>query len=142
MSDWFPGPRTGQLAMGRNWISIINAPVDPPNWSIPTAKITELITVFDTAQDIFLKASSDSERTPVVTAQCNAAFKALEDAMRFMKAHWFLVPPLLEADLISLGLKPDEPPPPQPPPRGPPPTGPAGPRPPPTPGPRPSPKRT
>jgi hypothetical protein len=91
--------------MARNWISIINAPVDPPDWGIPAAQITELITLFDTAQDIFLKASSGSERTPVVTAQCGMAFKALAAKMRFIKNHYFLVPPLTDADMISLGLK-------------------------------------
>jgi hypothetical protein len=96
--------------MARNWISIINAPVDPPNWGIPPASITELITLFDAAQDIFLKIQSETERTKVVTAQCNAAFEAQGDAMRVMKARFFHVPPLTEADLVSLGLKPASPP--------------------------------
>jgi hypothetical protein len=94
--------------MARNWISIINAPVDPPDWGIPPAQITDLITLFDAAQDILLKAQSDTERTKVVTAQCNAAFKALVKRLRFIKAHYFLMPPLTEADLIALGLKPPD----------------------------------
>jgi hypothetical protein len=92
--------------MARNWISIITAPVNPPNWGIPAAQITAFITVFDAAQAALLRVQSDTERTPVATAQCNTAFKALRDAMRFMKNHYFLVPPLTEADLVSLGLKP------------------------------------
>jgi hypothetical protein len=32
--------------MARNRISIINAPVDPPDWGIPAAQITAFVTVF------------------------------------------------------------------------------------------------
>jgi hypothetical protein len=95
--------------MARNWISIINPPQNPPNWGIPPAQITEFVTLFDAAQDILLKASSESERTRVVTAQCNAAFKALTAKMRYLKKHFFLVPPLSQMDLVSLGLKPEDP---------------------------------
>jgi hypothetical protein len=108
-TDWLPHSREAQLAMARNWISIVHAPQNPPDWGIPAAQITELITLFEAAQVILMKASSETERTPVVTAQCNAAFKALEDKMRFFKSHYFLLPPLTEADLISLGLKPRDP---------------------------------
>jgi hypothetical protein len=94
--------------MARNWISIVNPPQTPPDWGIPAAQITELVALFNTAQYILLQASSESERTPVVTAQCNAAFKTLEAKMRFFKKHYFLVPPLTEADLVSLGLKPPD----------------------------------
>jgi hypothetical protein len=83
-------------------------PVSPPDWGIPAAEITAFVTLFDAAQTILLKASSETERTTVVTAQCNAAFKALTDKMRFFKNHYFLIPPLLEPDLISLGLKPGD----------------------------------
>jgi hypothetical protein len=92
--------------MARNWISVINPPQNPPNWGIPAAQITAFITVFDAARTALPKVQSDTERTPVATAQCNAAFKALRDTMRFIKAHYFLVPPLAESDLASLGLKP------------------------------------
>jgi hypothetical protein len=92
--------------MARNWISIVNPPVSPPDWGIPPAQITDLVTIHSTAQIILEKAENDAERTVVVTAQCNAAFKSLTDKMRFFKKHYFLIPPLTDADLISLGLKP------------------------------------
>jgi hypothetical protein len=95
--------------MARNWISIIHAPQNPPDWGIPDAQITEFVTLFNTAQTALLKAQSETERTPVVTAQCNAAFKALTDKMRFIKAHYFLIPPLSPEDLVALGLKPEDP---------------------------------
>jgi hypothetical protein len=61
--------------MARNWISIINAPVSPPDWDIPVAEITEFSTCFDAAEAALQKAQNEAERTMVLTAQCNAAFK-------------------------------------------------------------------
>jgi hypothetical protein len=92
--------------MARNWISIINNPVSPPNWGIPPVQMTEFVTLYDTADTVLQKAENDTERTMVVTAQCNAAFIALTEKIRFIKNHYFLLPPLTEADLVSLGLKP------------------------------------
>jgi hypothetical protein len=91
--------------MARNWISIINPPQNPPDWGIPPAQTTEFVALFNTAQYVLLQASSETERTPVVTAQCALAFKALAAKMRFLKNHYYLVPPLTDPDLISLGLK-------------------------------------
>ncbi|MDR2739195.1 MAG: hypothetical protein LBB68_05125, partial [Treponema sp.] len=59
--DWLPRARTEQLAMARNWISIINAPVNPPNWGIPPAQITAFVTVFDAADAALLRIQSDTE---------------------------------------------------------------------------------
>jgi hypothetical protein len=67
--------------------------------------MTDFAALFTTAEAILQKAKSDTERTIVVTAQCNTAFKALTNKMRFIKKHYFLLPPLTESDLISLGLK-------------------------------------
>jgi hypothetical protein len=100
--------------MARNWISIIHAPGTTPPWGIPQALVTDFVSTFNDAQAALLKAQSETERTVVVTAQCNAAFKALEDAMRFMKSHYFLVPPLTESDIVSLGLRLKDPPTPSP----------------------------
>jgi hypothetical protein len=36
------------------------------------------------------------------------AFKALVAKMRFLKNHYYLIPPLTDPDLVSLGLKPDD----------------------------------
>jgi hypothetical protein len=94
--------------MARNWISIINAPGTTPPWGIPPAQVTEFVTLFDAAEAALLKASSDTERTKVVTAQCSAAFKDLVAKLRFIKKHYFLAPPLTETDLAGLGLKPED----------------------------------
>jgi alpha-beta hydrolase superfamily lysophospholipase len=94
-TDWLSHSREAQLAMARNWTSVIPQKVSA--WAIPSAQLTELVSFFNTAQAALLKAQSDADRTSVVTAQCNAAFKALTDKMRFFKKHYLFVPPLTEA---------------------------------------------
>jgi hypothetical protein len=108
-TDWLPGRREEQLSMARNWMLIIRnfGPTNP--WNIPDAQVTELRDLHDAAETIFQQAQS-SERTPVITAECKVAFDALTEKMRFFKSHYFLLPPLTAADLISLGLKPRDPP--------------------------------
>jgi hypothetical protein len=91
--------------MAQNWMEVLT-PAKLTAWGIPTEEYNEFGTLVFTARDALQKAQSETERTPVVTAQCNAAFKALTDKMRFFKSHYFLVPPLTEADLVSLGIKP------------------------------------
>jgi hypothetical protein len=53
-------------------------------------------------------AKNETTRTPVATAQCKEAFDVLIAAMRDMKRRYFLSPPLLDSDFISLGLKPHD----------------------------------
>jgi hypothetical protein len=52
--------------------------------------------------------AQSSDRTPVITEQCRAAFEAMVSKMRFFHGHYFLVPPLDNAALISLGLTPKD----------------------------------
>jgi hypothetical protein len=49
-----------------------------------------------------------AERTAVTTAQCKEAFDSLIALMRSIKARRFFTPPLSDADLVSLGLKPKD----------------------------------
>jgi hypothetical protein len=44
----------------------------------------------------------------VATARCKEAFDALTGFMRDFKRRYFLTPPLLPSDLVSLGLKPHD----------------------------------
>jgi hypothetical protein len=107
-SDWLPGKREQQLAMASNWIIVIlnHGPSNP--WNIPPAELTALQDMEKNARIILAKAQS-SARTPVITVECREAFNALTSKMRFFKGHYFLVPPLTEADLASLGLSPRAP---------------------------------
>ncbi|MDR2552581.1 MAG: hypothetical protein LBD31_05390, partial [Treponema sp.] len=107
--DWLPHTREGQLAMARDWITLLGATGGKAAaWGIPTTVLTELGTVWSTAQGALDTAMNETTRTPVTTAQCREAFAALVDKMRDLKKRYFLTPPLLDSDLVSLGLKPHD----------------------------------
>jgi hypothetical protein len=86
--------------MAKNWGLIL--PVKAAAWGIPDRALTELA---DAAEAALTTAKNETTRTPVATAACKTAFKALKEAMRDLKKRYFFVPPLTEADLIGLGLK-------------------------------------
>jgi hypothetical protein len=86
-----------------NWITYMTSERRTA-WGIPAAQFTELGTLFDAARTVLQKAKDEAQRTPVVTAQCAEAFKALTDKMRFFKSHYFLIPPLSPEDYRALGL--------------------------------------
>jgi hypothetical protein len=100
-----------------NWINYLTTERRTA-WNIPVARFTELGNLYATAQALLQKAKDEAERTHVITVQVQAAFKALEAAMRFFKSHYYLVPPLDETDIASLGLRPKAPPSPIPAPDG------------------------
>jgi hypothetical protein len=93
--------------MGKNWAAILSVKGD--DWNIPAAEVQVLSALVGAADSILAVAENESTRTKVVTAQCRAAFKALEDKMRDIKRRCFFVPPLTDADLIALGLVPGDP---------------------------------
>jgi hypothetical protein len=76
-------------------------------WGVPDDKFAALGTVYGAANTMFQKVTS-AERTATITAQCQAAFNAMADTARDFKRRFFLCPPLTEADLVSLGLKPHD----------------------------------
>ena len=107
--DWLPAGRDGQLSMADDWISVCTT--RQTDWNIPYPAITELTTLRGTAATALETAKNETTRTPVATAQCKEAFDALTAFMRDFKRRYFLSPPLLDSDYISLGLKPHDPPP-------------------------------
>ena len=102
--DWLPASREGQLAMAKDWQSV--AAANAQAWGIPAAVLTELDGLIQAADTALATAQNETTRTPVATAQCRAAFEALDEKMRDMKRRYFLTPPLTDADYIALGLKP------------------------------------
>jgi hypothetical protein len=102
--DWLPADRQGQLDFCHNWISVMDAATRTA-WGIPTDNFTVLGTAYSAAKVLLEKATS-SERTAVITAECQAAFKVMTDTMRDFKRRFFLSPPLQDpADYVRLGLK-------------------------------------
>jgi hypothetical protein len=90
--------------MCRGWIGIMTTEVRTA-WGIPADQFAALGTLFGAAQTLLQKAQS-GDRSPVINEQCREAFEAMTEKMRFFKGHFFLIPPLLNSDLINLGLKP------------------------------------
>jgi hypothetical protein len=89
--NWFPGIRTGQLAMARNRITVTVPKASA--WGLP--HLTELSDLADAVESVLTVAINEATRTPAVTARCKAAFDTLLAKMRCIKNHYFLVPPLL-----------------------------------------------
>jgi hypothetical protein len=105
-TDWLPASRTDQLTMCLNWTVILTADVRTA-WGIPQTQYNELLALYDAAKALLQQAQSNN-RTPVITERCRAAFSALDAKMRFFKSRYFLEPPLIDADIINLGLKPHD----------------------------------
>ena len=103
-TDWLPTTREGQLTMAKDWKAVMTANAAACN--IPAAVITELDTCIQEAETALAAAKNETTRTPVATAQCKAAFDALCAFMRDTKKRFFLVPPLDNPALVSLGLHP------------------------------------
>jgi hypothetical protein len=93
--------------MAADWLSVCIG--KKTAWNIPDAAMEELITLSKAAEAALETAKNETSRTPVATAQCKEAFDALIAFMRDFKRRYFLSPPLLDSDYISLGLKPRDP---------------------------------
>jgi hypothetical protein len=105
--DRLPASREQQLEMADDWISVCTD--KQTDWNIPRPALTELTTLRNTARAALETTKNETTRTPVATAQCKEAFDALIAFMRDFKRRYFLSPPLLDSDYISLGLKPHDP---------------------------------
>ncbi|MDR1466327.1 MAG: hypothetical protein LBI40_01735, partial [Treponema sp.] len=105
-TDWMSGTRSGQLATAKNWVMILKD--KGKVWNVLADETTELTSLTDDADEALAVAKNETTRTPVATAQCRTAFDALTAKMRDIKKRYFYVPPLTQADLVSLGLHPHD----------------------------------
>jgi hypothetical protein len=105
MTDWLPGSRADQLTVASNWITDLTS-ARRTAWGIPQDQYNGLAELHGAAEAVLRKAHDDTQRTPVVTVQCKAAFDILEIKLRFFKKHYLLVPPLAGGDLAAMGLAP------------------------------------
>jgi hypothetical protein len=101
-TDWLPWGRQDQLAMARNWLSIL--PDKAAAWGIPTATVQNLDNLTAAANEA-LSLAITSARNAVINQQVRTAFGELTECMRDIKRRYFFIPPLTEADWVSLGLK-------------------------------------
>jgi hypothetical protein len=101
--DWLPKPRQDILTMTKNWIQTIGGSATV--WSVPLPTVHQLTALAGEAETALADAQNETTRTPVATAHCKEAFKALENHMRDLKKRYLYVPPLTDAGLVSLDLK-------------------------------------
>ncbi|MDR2184762.1 MAG: hypothetical protein LBO80_03710, partial [Treponema sp.] len=107
-NDWLPHRRADQLTMCDNWIIYMTA-ARRTAWGVPQDQFTGLANLYDAAKELLRQALDEDERTRVITARCQAAFKALTAQQRFFKDRYFKMPPLDEGDIAALGLKTPDP---------------------------------
>jgi len=103
---WLPGKREDQLAMVEVWNNVLTEKA--AGWGVPTADVNDLRLLTANADDAIVRVNNKATCTPVIRVQCRAAFEELVAKMRYIKKHYFLVPPLTNADLVSLGLRPED----------------------------------
>jgi len=101
-TDWLPWGRTEQLAMAKNWLNILETKA--PAWGIPPATVENLDNL-TAAAAAALGLAVTAARNAVINQQVRTAFGALTDCMRDIKRRCFFIPPLTEADWVSLGLR-------------------------------------
>jgi hypothetical protein len=92
--------------MAKEWIAVLKT--RGVSWNIDNAKIAEFEDRAEDAETTLAAAMNEATRTPVATAKCKTAFDALAAFMRDMKKRYFYEPPLTDADMASLGLKPHD----------------------------------
>ena len=98
--DWLPGRRVDQLAMAKTWVNILEAG-NQENWHVE--EFDELQNLTKIADELFEEAMY-TDRNVVITARLNTAFNNMIACMRNVKNRRFFVPPLTDADVVSLGL--------------------------------------
>jgi hypothetical protein len=103
-TDWVPTARSVIVAMTDEWIAVCTP--KQAAWNITGPAMTELAARRAAARTALDTAKNETTRTPVANAQCREAFDALIACMRDFKRRYFLSPPLLASDYVSLGLKP------------------------------------
>jgi len=103
-SDWLPASKPAMIEMARNWGTKLAEKKQV--WNVPDSAVANLDGKTDVLET--LAAIPSAERTPTINAQINSAQKALAETMRDVKKRYFFVPPLTDADLVSLGLKPKD----------------------------------
>jgi hypothetical protein len=72
-------------------------------WGIPQELVLQLAACLQTAETVLAKVNS-GECTGADVARCRTVFKELEAKARFMKKHYFLMPPLTPPDFVRLLL--------------------------------------
>jgi hypothetical protein len=102
--DWMPSYRGKQIDMAGAWTGIVLA--NKELWRIFDGDIEKLQAAYAAASSAVMKP--EGSRSKADNAEIKAAMNALVSCMRYIKRCYFHVPPLTDADLIRLGLRPKD----------------------------------
>ena len=103
-SDWLPGTRNEQLAMAGTWVAAITESSEA--WNILPSALSELTTALTAAKNS--NSIPESARNAVTNAQIKIDFDRLTAVMRDIKKRYLYNPPLTDADLAAMELKPKD----------------------------------
>lgn len=103
--DWLARSRNEMLKMAQNWAAQIRLK-GKLIWGISEEKIAEFEETVTNAETEYNRP--EATRTASSNALLKNVFDKLAKDMRDIKRRYFLIPPLTEADFISLGLKPKD----------------------------------
>jgi hypothetical protein len=101
MADWMPKKRQNFVKMAQVWAAAIGR---NPQWGVPQAAADQLGMKVQALTALL--AVQPPERTRIINARIKSAEKELAAVMRDIKKRYFYVPPLANADIVTLGLKP------------------------------------
>jgi len=101
--DWLPRPRDRALAMAADWLKVLQ--IKAAAWGVPAQTVAGLTTAKNAAEAKLALAESP-QGSPMVIAECKAAFADLATRMRDLRRRYFFKPPLEDADFVSLALPP------------------------------------
>jgi hypothetical protein len=96
-----PGIRADRITLAKVWAEKVQAKATA--WGIPEAKVDALDAVIVAIETAV--AAEAQEKSPSKVMAARLADKELQRQMRFMKSHYFLVPPLTSQDCVDLQIK-------------------------------------
>lgn len=102
--DWLPVKRSGKIVMADNWNFMLNEKHE--KWCIPENFVNVFNEKFSELKK--LNGVAKADRSPSINLKLRIAEKELVTIMRDIKRRYFFVPPLNDADMVSLGLKPKD----------------------------------
>ena len=103
-ADWLPRNRSAQLTMAGTWFQIFSE--NEGYWKIPEEILTTLNgKVLIATNEMAIPAA---ERNAISNARLKSAFADLTLVMRDLKRRFIFSPPLTDADIISIGLRPKD----------------------------------
>jgi len=101
--DWLPTSRSEQLSMAKKWDSYLTEQ-RVKEWSVSADLRKEFYKALTDADKTFSIATTN-DRTAAMNAAVRVSFGKLVDIMRDLRRRHFFMPPLTEADWVSLEMR-------------------------------------